>query len=189
MEKVRFSLAGLQEVMEGGHVTTVMQTQVESAPPLSGLCTVELRFEQGKIIACTFSNGHSGLYGFDAFQFLVPLVGGRELQWSAQTTGLLPVTGPLVAKQPSSIAPLAVPVRLRPPTEAEFTSWPRVQRQVYNLIDGAKDAQKIASVLTQKLESVTAALTHLASAKVIGFQAAPNTQEAVEQQFASLFHS
>lgn len=189
MEKVRFSLKGLQEVMAGGQVTTSMQTQLEGVSVLSGVCTVELRFDHGNVVACLFSNGHSGLYGFDAFRFLATLVGEQELQWSTQTTKLLRETGPLQGKQPQGVVSTSVPVRLRPPTESEFASWSRLQRQVYNLVDGVKDIQRLAGVLSQKTDVVATQLATLATSRVVAFQAAPNTEESIEQKFASLFHS
>jgi hypothetical protein len=157
----------IRQMMLAYHQTGLLTAEVPSGVMgLRGPCRIEVVLSEGRVTLCTLiSVEGEWLKGKEAEQVVMTL--GR-LNWTftAQAeTKVESFTSQVAVTKPLPV----VPYRLLMVRQEQMRDWPRLHRSVFALVDGTKDATKIAGMLSVSPNVVEKALNDLQSIGVIAF--------------------
>lgn len=158
----------MMQVMQIHQQTGVLQANV--SPKAAGVKEtgrIEVAISSGSMVSCTITyNSGRRLVGKKAHQELVGL--GR-LDWTFTPQLDLPIQSK-PASHNSGANTLSFPQRVASPAQQVMSSWPRMHRQVFALIDGTKSCTKIAEILSRPPSVIEQVLGDLQEMRVILFK-------------------
>ncbi len=147
------------------HQSGKLDTTLDYIPGFRERCRAQLLLVEGNVVSCSIEGRDRNLLsGHEALRVLQDM---GVLKWTYTPT---PQSNPsphvALLEAPSSrqvpeIHPLSFPTRIRLVEQQEFTSWPRLQRSIYNLADGSKSVEALVRVLSQPYERIVEALSAL----------------------------
>lgn len=155
-------------------LTTVLQTLAQQSGELHadlkdvvGLaenCRAHLLLVQGQVTSCSIESKSGIVLSSNTALRTLYLLGTFEWVFTPPSQKAVPPTPQLPSPHVESRAtllPTSVPLRVGMVNQREFSSWSRVQRSVYNLLDGKKSIEDIARILALHQERVVEVLSFL----------------------------
>ncbi len=166
----KLDIAALLQMLQEFQQNAILHTEIESIPNTRGRFQVQVSLFEGKVSSC-FIKDHSG-------QIL--LANNNALDW-LQRQGTLNWT--LTLQQPATPAQNApllqpsvprifipIPRRLAQVTQEQISLWPRKHRAVFVLVDGRKNTEQIAGLLSLPVKEVEKVLRDLQSTRFIALE-------------------
>lgn len=143
-----------------------LQTELIDVPGLKGRFLAELTVVTGKITACVITNssGQPVLFNNEALLLLHSL-GSMNWVLDLQAENA-PITSSHKIQSPPKPRPL-IPRRIMQPTAGQINAWPRRHRAVFALIDGQRNIEQIAAILSMPRSSIQSILNDLQSIRII----------------------
>ncbi len=162
------SLADIMQTLQIFRQSGRLQTELPDVRGLKGQFQAELIIAAGKIISCSITN-RSGqiIIGNDEAVLLLYNLG--ELNWTLTLQAETAPTNPPNIQNTASLPRLRplIPRRIALPRQGQVNTWPRKHRAVFALIDGQKNIEQIAAVLSLSRKNVEEILRDLQSIQVI----------------------
>jgi len=163
----KLDLAALLQMLREFHQNAILLTEIESIPNARGRFQVQIFVLEGKITSCFIKDrsGHILLTGNDALDWLQRL---GTLNWTltlqrpADPAQNSPILQPSV---PRTFIP--IPRRTVHVTQEQISLWPRKHRAIFVLVDGRKNTEHIATLLSLPVKEVEKVLRDLQSTRFI----------------------
>ncbi len=141
-----------------------LQADLKDVVGMAENCRAHLLLVKGQVTSCSIESKSGVVLSGDAALRTLYLLGTFEWVFTPIPQKAVPSTPQLLAPRIESrtaILPTSIPVRVRTVNQREFSSWSRLQRSVYNLVDGKKSIEDITRMLSLPQERVIEVLSFL----------------------------
>lgn len=150
-----------------------LRAEVSQVDGIEGPSLVRVVVMKGNIVACSIEKKGGAVISGDMALRIVDRLGALEWSYAPLEKGELALPMPQTASPAVEILPSSIPVRVGLVEQHERDRWPRVQRLVFNLVDGNKSVERIAQLLSKPCETVQKILYVLCANHIIVLSSRP----------------